>query len=90
MPTILTLTSPQDWTPATMTDWGFDLIKNDKSLDKLARGGKMHQLLDIAFPNFYRDNSAWKLFPFTNPDEIKRLFEEQGVAGEYDFSSPMV
>ncbi|KAK7219323.1 hypothetical protein V2G26_007326 [Clonostachys chloroleuca] len=78
-----------DWTPATMTNWGFDVIKADKPQDKLARGGKMHHLLDIAFPGFYKDNSVWKLFPFTTPDEIKRIFEKQGVAGKYDFSSPL-
>ncbi|PNP44420.1 hypothetical protein TGAMA5MH_03823 [Trichoderma gamsii] len=78
-----------DWTPATMTNWGFDIIKPDKPQDKLARGGKMHHLLDIAFPKFYKDNSVWKLFPFTTPGEIKRIFEKQGVAGKYDFSSPL-
>ncbi|KAH6985528.1 heme peroxidase [Ilyonectria destructans] len=78
-----------DWTSATMTDWGFDIIKRDKPQDKLARGGKIHHLLDIAFPKFYKDNSVWKLFPFTTPDEIKRIFEKQGVAGKYDFSSPL-
>jgi linoleate 8R-lipoxygenase/9,12-octadecadienoate 8-hydroperoxide 8R-isomerase len=78
-----------DWTPATMTDWGFDVIKPDKPQDKLARGGKMHHLLDIAFPGYYKDNSVWKLFPFTTPDEVKRIFEKQGVAGKYDFSSPV-
>jgi hypothetical protein len=71
-----------------MTSWGFDTIKADKPQDKLARGGKMHQLLDIAFPGFYKENSVWKLFPFTTSDEIKRIFDKQGVAGTYDFSSP--
>lgn len=72
-----------------MTDWGFNLIKSDSPQDKLARGGKMHHLLDVAFPMFYKGNSVWKLFPFTAPDEIRRIFEIQGVAGKYDFSSPI-
>jgi len=78
-----------DWTPAIMTDWGFDLIQTNKPQDKLARGGKMHQLLDVGLPNVYSPNSVLKLFPFTIPDEIKRIFEVQGVAGGYDFSSPL-
>lgn len=78
-----------DWTPASMTDWGFNVIKADKPEDKLARGGKMHQLLDIAFPGYYKENSVWKMFPFTTPDEIHRIFEKQGVAGTYDFSNPL-
>jgi hypothetical protein len=72
-----------------MTNWGFDFIKPDKPQDKLARGGKMHQLLDIAFPGFYKENSAWKLFPMTTPTEIERIFAKQGVADKYDFSSPL-
>ncbi|PCG90846.1 heme peroxidase [Penicillium occitanis (nom. inval.)] len=78
-----------DWTPAHMTEWGYNLIQPDKPQDKLARGGKIHHLLDVAFPNFYGEKSVWKLFPFTNPDEIKRIFDGQGVAGQYDFSSPL-
>ena len=72
-----------------MTNWGFEVIQLGKPQDKLARGGKMHQLLDVAFPEFYTDNSVWKMFPFTVPDEIKRIFEKQGVAEKYDFSSPL-
>lgn len=72
-----------------MTNWGFNFIKSDKPQDNLARGGKMHHLLDVAFPGFYKGNSAWKLFPFTVPDEIRRIFEVQGVAGNYDFSNPL-
>lgn len=72
-----------------MAEWGYNLIQPDKPQDKLARGGKMHHLLDVAFPNFYEEKSVWKLFPFTNPDEIKRIFDGQGVAGQYDFSSPL-
>ena len=47
----------------------------------------MHQLLDVGLPNVYSENSVWKLFPFTVPNEIKRIFEKQGVAGKYDFTS---
>lgn len=72
-----------------MTNWGFNIIKADKPQDKLSRGGKIHQLLDIAFPGFYTENSVWKLFPFTTPDEINRIFDKQGVARSYDFSSPL-
>jgi hypothetical protein len=72
-----------------MTDWGFDIIKPNKPQDKLARGGKMHQLLDVGLPKLYTENSVWKLFPFTVPDEIKSIFENQGVAGKYDFASPL-
>lgn len=72
-----------------MTDWGFDLIQANKPQDKLARGGKLHQLLDVGLPNVYSDTSVWKLFPFTVPDEIKRIFQVQGVAGKYDFSNPL-
>ena len=72
-----------------MTDWGFDVIKPNKAPDKLARGGKMHQLLDVGLPKLYTENSVWKLFPFTVPDEIKRIFENQGIAGKYDFANPL-
>lgn len=72
-----------------MTDWGFDVIQATHPQDTLARGGKMHHLLDIGLPKVYSENSVWKLFPFTIPDEIKRIFEKQGVAGKYDFKSPL-
>ncbi|KAL4864170.1 heme peroxidase [Aspergillus spectabilis] len=77
------------WSPAQMTDWGFDFIKLGRPQDELARGGKIHQLFDIAFPGHYKANSVWKLFPFTAPDETKRIFNKQGVSGKYDFSSPL-
>ena len=72
-----------------MTDWGFDFINAKNPVDQLARGGKMHLLLNNAFPNFYKANSVWKLFPFTAPAEMKRILATQGVAGKYDFSSPI-
>lgn len=72
-----------------MTSWGFDLIKPNGPQDKLARGGKLHHLLDVAFPGFYKEKSVWKLFPMTTPDEIERIFTNQGVGDQYDFSSPL-
>ncbi|THX71700.1 hypothetical protein D6D04_09409 [Aureobasidium pullulans] len=77
------------WTPTVMTSWGFDLIKPNGPQDKLARGGKLHHLLDVAFPGFYKEKSVWKLFPMTTPDEIERIFTNQGVGDQYDFSSPL-
>ncbi|KAL5333992.1 heme peroxidase [Aspergillus crustosus] len=77
------------WSPAQMTDWGFDFIQLGRPQDKLARSGKIHQLFDVAFPGHYQENSVWKLFPFTAPDEIKRIFDKQGVSGKYDFSNPV-
>lgn len=68
-----------------MTDWGFDLIQIGNPADRHARGGKLHMLLDIALPNVYPEDSVWKLFPFTVPNEIERIFKKQGVAGQYDF-----
>ncbi|RDW87901.1 hypothetical protein BP5796_03595 [Coleophoma crateriformis] len=77
------------WTRGSMTDWGFSFINDMTHGTELAGGGKMHLLLETAFPKYYSENSVWKLFPFTHPSEMKRILEMQNLAWKYDFESPL-
>ena len=41
-----------------------------------------------AFPGVYRPNSVYALFPFTVPQENRRILQSLGEDGFYDFEKP--
>lgn len=57
-----------DNSPANLTNWGYNPIAADH---EIAGGGVMYKLLMNAFPDFYRGNSVYAMFPFTFPDETR-------------------
>lgn len=74
-----------DYTPATMTNWGFNQIKPDPTV---AQGGSFYNLLMRALPNWYRGNSVYAMYPLTIPPENKKIHEKLGIVDQYDYQRP--
>ncbi|MCJ1470995.1 hypothetical protein MMC07_009643 [Pseudocyphellaria aurata] len=74
-----------DYSPANLTNWGYNLVAAD---DNIAGGGVMYKLLMNAFPGYYRSNSVYAMFPFTVPDENRKILRTLGKEKDYDFSKP--
>ena len=49
----------------------------------------MYKLLTKAFPGVYRQNSVYALFPFTVPQENRRILQALGEDEYYDFEKPL-
>ncbi|KAL8793127.1 MAG: hypothetical protein Q9195_004239 [Heterodermia aff. obscurata] len=75
-----------DFNPACLTHWGFDQAS---ASTKIAKGGSMYKLLMQAFPGVYKSNSVYALFPFTVPQENRRILQALGEDGIYDFEKPL-
>lgn len=74
-----------DYSPATLTNWGYKIVANDFGI---AGGGVFYKLLMNAFPGFYRSNSVYAMFPFTVPEENRKILSTLGTEKDYDFSKP--
>jgi len=75
----------QDNTAANLTNWGWTFIQPDTNV---AGGGVMYKLLMKAFPNFYKGNSVYALYPFTVPKQMKQALTELGQESDFDFRRP--
>ena len=74
-----------DYTPANLTNWGFNQVKSDP---EVAQGGCFYNLLMRALPNWYRGNSVYAMYPFTVPDENLLIHEKLGVDKDYNYDRP--
>ncbi|KAK5077874.1 hypothetical protein LTR64_003725 [Lithohypha guttulata] len=74
-----------DYTPATLTNWGFNQIKPDP---QVAQGGCMYNVIMRALPNWYRGNSVYAMYPLTVPKENEKIHEKLGVKDLYDYQRP--
>lgn len=74
-----------DYTPASLTNWGFNQIKPDPDV---AQGTVIYNLLMRALPNWYRGNSIYAMFPFTVPAENERIMEKLGKKDLFDYERP--
>ncbi len=74
-----------DFTPANLTNWGFNQVKSDP---EVAQGGCFYNLLMRALPNYYRGNSVYAMFPFTVPSENRKILEKLEKADQYSFARP--
>lgn len=74
-----------DWTPANVTNWGFNLVASDPSI---AGGAVIYKLFMKAFPDHYTSSSAWAFFPFTTPDATKVILKDLGMEKEFTYDRP--
>jgi hypothetical protein len=74
-----------DYTPANLTNWGFNQVKSDTDV---AQGHCFYNLLMRALPNWYRGSSVYAMFPFTVPEENKKILEHLGSDQNYNFDRP--
>lgn len=54
----------------------------------VAQGCVMYRLLMRAFPGWFEYNSVYALFPFTIPDENKKIFKGLGIESKFSFKAP--
>lgn len=71
--------------PANLTNWGCALIAGNH---QVAGGGVMYKLLMNAFPDYYRGNSVYAMFPLTVPDETHKILSSLGKDRDYDYGKP--
>lgn len=74
-----------DYTPANLTNWGWATVNSDPTV---AQGGRFYTLLMRALPLYYRGNSVYAMFPFTVPEENRKILRKLGVEQDYNFQRP--
>ncbi|KAB8262111.1 heme peroxidase [Aspergillus pseudonomiae] len=74
-----------DYNPVNLTNFGFANTVPDFSV---AGGGLMYKLLLRAFPGWYTPNSVYTLFPFTTPEQNRKVFEKSKTADGLEFVRP--
>ncbi|EXJ93786.1 hypothetical protein A1O1_02179 [Capronia coronata CBS 617.96] len=74
-----------DYTPANLTNWGWSAVKSDPDV---AQGGCFYILLMRALPLYYRGNSVYAMFPFTVPEENRKIMKKLGKEQDYNFERP--
>ncbi|KIX02119.1 uncharacterized protein Z518_08058 [Rhinocladiella mackenziei CBS 650.93] len=75
-----------DYTPANLTNWGFNEASYDLSINY---GCVFYKLVLNAFPNSYRPNSIYAHYPLVIPEENKVILTGLKKADRYNFDKPM-
>ena len=74
-----------DYTPANLTNWGWNTVNSDP---EVAQGGCFYNLVMRALPSWYRGNSIYAMYPFTVPEENRKIMKKLGKEQEYNFDRP--
>lgn len=74
-----------DFTPKSLTNWAYNEIKYDTSVDQ---GHVFSKLVFRAFPNHFKGNSIYAHFPLVIPSESKKILTDLKVAEKYDWEEP--
>ncbi|KAJ5662754.1 Psi-producing oxygenase A [Penicillium macrosclerotiorum] len=74
-----------DYTPRHLTNWGFNEISYDDTVDK---GHVFYKLVLRAFPNHFRGDSVYAHFPFVIPQENRKILSSLKLDKIYSFDQP--
>ncbi|PSN61193.1 heme peroxidase [Corynespora cassiicola Philippines] len=74
-----------DYNPRTLTNWGYNLVDTDTSIDN---GCVFYKLFLRAFPQHFAQNSVYAHYPLTTPDEMERVLKDLGKDKLYNFDEP--
>lgn len=74
-----------DYTPKHLTNWAYNEINYDTSVDE---GAVFYKLVLRAFPNHFKGNSVYAHFPLVVPHENKKIMTSLGRADVYSFDRP--
>src|SRR5438045_926976 len=77
--------SQEDFCPANLTQFGYAAVASDPDV---AYGGLLYRLLMRAFPGWYEYNTVYALFPFTIPDENRKILTSLDIVSQYSFNPP--
>ena len=75
----------QDYSPATLTAWGYTFITSDPTV---ADGRVIYKLFMRAFPKWYPFNSIYAFFPFTVPSQTSDVLKSRDLLSTYSLDSP--
>ncbi|PBP23131.1 heme peroxidase [Diplocarpon rosae] len=74
-----------DYTPKSLTNWGYSAVQSDKSVDD---GCVLYKLILRAFPSHFEGNSIYAHFPFVVPRENLAIMKSLGRADKYSWDTP--
>ena len=74
-----------DYTPANLTNWGYNEVASDVTLDQ---GHVFYKLFLRAFPNHFKPNSVYAHFPLVIPEENHEILTRLGQLDIYSFEKP--
>lgn len=74
-----------DYTAANLTNWGIQEASSDSNV---LHGCVGYKLILKAFPNHFKSNSVYAMYPLTIPTENHSILTALGTVGDFDFSVP--
>lgn len=74
-----------DFTPKSLTNWGYSEIDYDTSVDQ---GQVFYKLVLRAFPQHFKGNSIYAHFPLVIPSENKKILTDLKQAEKYNWDKP--
>lgn len=74
-----------DYTAGNLTNWGIQEASSDSNV---LHGCVGYKLILKSFPNHFKSNSVYAMYPLTIPSENHRILTSLGTVGEFDFSAP--
>lgn len=74
-----------DYTPRGLTNWGFNEVAYDTSVDD---GAVFYKLVLRAFPTSFDGSSVYAHFPLTVPEETLVILKSLGRADKYTWAKP--
>lgn len=74
-----------DYTAANLTNWGIQEASSDANV---LHGCVGYKLILKAFPNHFKSNSVYAMYPLTIPSENHSILTALGTVGDFDFSPP--
>ncbi|ODM23237.1 Psi-producing oxygenase A [Aspergillus cristatus] len=74
-----------DFTPKHVTNWAYNEIKTDTSIDQ---GQVFHKLVLRAFPNHFKGDSIYAHYPLVIPSENQKILSKLGHAKQYSWDKP--
>ncbi|KAF6838515.1 linoleate diol synthase [Colletotrichum musicola] len=74
-----------DYNPRHLTQWGYTEVNYDLDVN---HGCVFYKLFLRAFPNHFKQNSAWAHYPMVIPGETERILKDLGRDHLFDFKPP--
>lgn len=74
-----------DYTPHSLTNWGFNEVKSDDTVDG---GHVFYKLFFRAFPHHFQPNSVFAHFPLVIPEESSAILTDLGQFDKYCWDKP--
>ncbi|KAI5837020.1 heme peroxidase [Morchella snyderi] len=74
-----------DYTAGALTNWGLAEASSDVNV---LHGCVGYKLILKAFPNHFKRNSVYAMYPLTIPEENRRILTSMSKVDQFDFSRP--